>query len=1333
MKKIGLCLCLVSCIALSVRASDDSRTTQLRRLGVENGLSNSFVSAICQDSAGAIWIATEEGLNRFDGSGVVSYYKADGVLTDSGLNDVLADDARSRIWIATQRAGLCWFDRVSGRFGAYRHDDADDGSLITDDVTHLGRTSDGAVWLSTYHHGLERLDVASGRFAHFNASTVEGMPDAPVYTFCAANDTLLYIGHYHDGFTVLDAARRKAVNFRHDPADDGSLPSDNVNCVYADRFGRIWVGTSRGLALFLPENGRFIRCTGHLSIYAVHLSDDNRLLLGTEMNGAMEIDLQSTAYHDIGEEIRGGVRRPAGLERTGRLSIRCIFEDTYRNLWIGTYGEGVLFVSRSAAGRFGCWRSPVLSEDKTLGLCFDSAGRLWVGTDGGGVNIPGDAALAERCRKALGSDVVLSAYCDSYGNVWLGAYPSGGAVYDRRSGSFRRIDVGDTDLRCFCEVGGRMLIGTSDGICSVDRTTLGIEARYTVDDGLPENLVRTLMVDVRGWLWVGTFGGGLAVFDRQMELLHHYASYTHGGFRSNEINHLYQDRHGYVWVATGEGLVRIDPSDMNDAECFDRSRGLRNDHIRAIAEDSAGNVWFSTNTGISCIDRSGGVLNFDHRDGVTTGNFISNSVARASDGSLCFGSTKGVVHFRPESILAECDLPHVRFTGLHVLDNMPAGSGDDTADPDISRGGPVELSYRQNNFAVSFCVTDFALAGRAEFAYRLGGGEWITTENNKITFMRLAPGSYRLQVRARVRNQAWSDDVEELRITVRPPWYLTWAAKTVCILAALCLAVLVLRRYDSRLKRERELQYERESLNLHRAIDDERLRFYINVTHELRTPLTLILGPLDDLQRDEALPRGPKGKAVIAYRSARQLLILVNELLEFRKTETGKRRLTVCFDDLSQCVEETGLLFSESNTNPDTRLELDIEEGVTAYFDSKAVTTILSNLLSNAMKFTPAGVVTLYLRTVEENGVKYAELGVRDTGCGIPAEALDRIFERYYQVADTSHVTGTGIGLSLAKSMADLHEATIEVESRLGAGSTFRVRLRLDNTYPDAVHSDAVAEDAPSDSGGEENAADNQANDNREIVLVVDDNAAILHYIASSLGDRYDVVTASDGEEGLKIARERMPDIVISDIIMPRVDGFELCRRMKQEVATCHIPVILLTAKDMLMDRTEGYASGADSYITKPFSSTLLESRIRNLLESRRMLARHLVSANRQRQEQAAGTLRPLDNDFLRRLNELIEEQLASEKLNVGYLSKQMCMDSSTLYRKIKGLTGISTNEYIRKVRLHKAAEMLRSGRYNVSEVVWMVGMNSDNYFRQCFREEFGISPSEYRNSEPIG
>lgn len=450
----------------------------------------------------------------------------------------------------------------------------------------------------------------------------------------------------------------------------------------------------------------------------------------------------------------------------------------------------------------------------------------------------------------------------------------------------------------------------------------------------------------------------------------------------------------------------------------------------------------------------------------------------------------------------------------------------------------------------------------------------------------------------------------------------------------------VSRFYKRKLDLESSLEVERKQSLNKQELNEERLRFYTNITHELRTPLTLILGPLEDLLSDATLSPKHANKISIIHDSATRLLNLINRILEFRKTETQNRKLSVAKGDLGQLVQEVGLRYKELNPNNKVNYHIHIEtEDTEIFYDADMITIILDNLMSNAAKYTSEGDITLSLRSVEENQIKYTEISVSDTGHGIDAEALPHIFDRYYQAKSKYQASGSGIGLALVKGLSELHEGILKVESAVDTGTTFTLRLLTENTYPNAIHAQHDMEKKPMDA--EETTITDTPTENHPIVLVVEDNADIREYIRSSFTDIYEVITAKDGKEGWELAQARIPNIIVSDIMMPVMDGIELCKRIKEDMRTSHIPVILLTAKDSLQDKEEGYASGADSYLTKPFSAKLLHSRINNLLETRKKIASLLALADIQpKQESAVSSLNKLDNEFLQKITQIIEENL---------------------------------------------------------------------------------------------
>lgn len=604
---------------------------------------------------------------------------------------------------------------------------------------------------------------------------------------------------------------------------------------------------------------------------------------------------------------------------------------------------------------------------------------------------------------------------------------------------------------------------------------------------------------------------------------------------------------------------------------------------------------------------------------------------------------------------------------------------------------------------------------------------WYSTQgDNQVTFRNIPHGNYVFKVKTRFRNQEWNENAAQLTVVIAPPLWLTWYAKLGYVILFIFALYALLRFYKRKLDLESSLEVERKQSLNKQELNEERLRFYTNITHELRTPLTLILGPLEDLLSDATLSPKHANKISIIHDSATRLLNLINRILEFRKTETQNRKLSVAKGDLGQLVQEVGLRYKELNPNNKVNYHIHIEtEDTEIFYDADMITIILDNLMSNAAKYTSEGDITLSLRSVEENQIKYTEISVSDTGHGIDAEALPHIFDRYYQAKSKYQASGSGIGLALVKGLSELHEGILKVESAVDTGTTFTLRLLTENTYPNAIHAQHDMEKKPMDA--EETTITDTPTENHPIVLVVEDNADIREYIRSSFTDIYEVITAKDGKEGWELAQVRIPNIIVSDIMMPVMDGIELCKRIKEDMRTNHIPVILLTAKDSLQDKEEGYASGADSYLTKPFSAKLLHSRINNLLETRKKIASLLALADTQpKQESAVSSLNKLDNEFLQKITQIIEENLEMEKMDIAFIADKMCMSHSTLYRKIKGLTDMSANEFIRKVKMRKGVELLMSGQYTISEIAYMIGFSSVAYFRQCFKDEYGMSPSDY-------
>jgi Signal transduction histidine kinase len=648
----------------------------------------------------------------------------------------------------------------------------------------------------------------------------------------------------------------------------------------------------------------------------------------------------------------------------------------------------------------------------------------------------------------------------------------------------------------------------------------------------------------------------------------------------------------------------------------------------------------------------------------------------------------------------------------------------------------IELNHNQNSFRISFAVPDYAQSKQVEYAYMLDGLDdmWSNTlGENQVIFRSLPSGNYTFKVKARLKNQEWNDSqIATLIVIIHPPIFLTWYALLFYLLILLLITYVFIRSYQRKLKRKSSIEIERQNSLNEQNLNKERLNFYTNITHELRTPLTLIIGPLEDLSNEKNLPELYSKKINSIHLSAMRLLNLINQLLEFRKTETHHRQLTVCKNNIANLITEIGLRYKELNRNPKVKIHVQIEtENSIIYYDTDIINIILNNLLSNAVKYTPEGDITLTLKSVIKSEKEYTVISVSDTGYGIEENELPHIFDRYYQSKSKHQASGTGIGLALVKSLAILHNGLLEVDSSVGIGTTFTFSILTNNNYPDAIHKEGKNDVAAISFDDAEEVSTLQ-----HVMLIVEDNDEIREYISSSFRSEYKIIEAATGKEGVELALSTIPNIIISDIMMPEMNGIELCRTIKEDMRTSHIPIILLTAKDSIRDKEEGYESGADSYLTKPFSAKLLHSRIRNLLESRAKIAKYITD-NKQGIDGSLTSinfpkLSNLDRAFLEKLTKIIEDNLDVEKFDIDFLTNEIGMSHSTLYRKIKGLTGMTANEFIRKIRIRNSLRLMQSGDYNVSEAAYMTGFNNLGYFRECFKEEYGTSPSEYMKKQKL-
>ena len=1315
---------------------------------VTDGLANNSITSIAIDADGLAWIATEEGLSRFDGKHFRNFTRENSGLTANELNCVTIDPADSRnVWIGTQRDGVCFYDHSTGQIAK-----AGTEFLRSDDITDIVPARDGqGLWFVNYHFGVQYYNPSTGEHRTFNHENIDSLPRL-CWTVAESRDGLLYVGHDNGGMSVIDPTSMTATTYT---ATATGLPGNNVYAIDIDNNGCVWTGTDRGAALFNPDSGSFtpfihVHGSSH-SIEAgrvrdIHILSGGEILFATSQGGLSALPVRAYAYSDISNAsfsttvIHNNIdtyEYPAG--------IRCICEDPYGNVWIGNAWCGIDVICGLSPG---IERLPYPGEDspeniyRSVWSCTTSPdGRVWLGSNNGIARYDGAEGqviplpVMPRCIRSR----VTAMAATPDGLLWIGTDDRGAMTYNTSSGLFTQIPMEPVDIRSFTpHPDGSMLVATVHGLYKVTGT--GATPVDSINNVIKDRLIQDVAVDRDRRMWIATFGKGLYVFDRNMNMLA-WHDVVHG-FPSNAISHLFIDSSQRLWVATRAGLILFNnTSDFNDYINVAPEIIGKAGHIKSVSEDKEHFILSATSRGIVRINPKDLSTAFYSSNALLPLNsFIDRAVTADPDGNLYLASTNGLFRFDTSAIRnISSKMQQARVMSISLDGNREIA---------VSRN--IQLSHHDNAFIINFNVPDHAMREHMEYSYRLVGADddWVDADDsNHASYRNIQPGHYRFILRQRVKGTDWEQPVEMLSVSINPPLWLTWWAKALYIMIARTLVLAASYYYSRRINLRQRLKAQIKSNREREKLNEERLRFYTNITHELRTPLTLIMGPIEDMAGDPSLPDRYRAKLRVIHDSSTRLLQLINGILEFRKTETQNRHLVVCHGNPGNLVREMALRYKELNRNPEVSVSLDIDDNLPdIYYDREILMAVVNNLLSNAMKYTPSGRIDVTCRHVTDRDRRYIQVSVADTGYGIAPEAVPHIFERYYQAGGRHQAEGSGIGLALVKSLVDLHRGSIKVDSVRGKGSTFTLRLPVDETYPDAEH-------AASDSLPDTHAAvtreqhDPQPDPGRSTILVVEDNDDIRDYIAQVLADRFTVITARNGYEGLQIINEQMPSMVVSDIMMPELDGIEMCRAIKENMLTSHIPVILLTARDTLSDKQQGYESGADSYLTKPFTANLLLSRIDNIRKQRIDLANKLLATPPQlypelREDSPAGigpqtaetdpraSLGRLDREFIDKIDNIIDTNISREDLGVVFIAENMFMSQSTLYRKIMAIMGISTNEYIRHRRLLRAVELLSDGSMTVTEIAFATGFGNHSSFGKAFKKAYGCTPTEFKTKD---
>ncbi|MEJ2052733.1 MAG: ATP-binding protein [Calditrichaceae bacterium] len=964
--------------------------------------------------------------------------------------------------------------------------------------------------------------------------------------------------------------------------------------------------------------------------------------------------------------------------------------------------------------------------------------------------------------------------------MWIGTWAGGLNLFNEKTKKFKRFVYDETDdgslgsnniFDIMCDSDGDLWIATMGGGLDLYNYKTQQFKRYTTDfqeaNKISDNWVEYLLESSTGEIWISTTTA-VDIFDKDKQK---FTTFRHDTSDPHSINYngaivLYEDSNNNIWAGTESGLNLFNREDSTFSY-YQESDGLPNNTIKGICEDDEGNLWLSTNFGLSKFinginhPQKAKFKNYNISDGLQGNEFNNRSVCKGQDGMLYFGGNNGFNAFKPEDIEQNLEFPKVILTNFLIF-NKPVeiGGKDSPLQKHISLCNELGLSYNHSVFSIEYAALNFLKPDRNNYAFMLEGfdNNWNYVGNQRLaTYTNLDAGEYIFKVKASNNEGIWNDAATTLKIIIVPPWWETSWAYFLYFIIAFTILYTIWRFQLNKARIKHELILEQQHAEKLQELNRMKSRFFSNITHEFRTPLTLIMGPVKQFL-SEGVQDNFKDKCRMIIRNSEKLYQLINQLLELNKLEAGYIRLKARKVNIIPRLEKIILTFSALMDAENIKFQFIVirdpsqhDEALNIYIDPDKFDKIISNLLTNAIKFTPEnGRIELILKEYRNHEIDNIlsdyqdgsiEIIVKDTGKGIPEENLQKIFDRFYQVDtySTSGIVGTGIGLSLVKELVELHHGNIKAESVTGQGTTFTVRLFLgsDHLKPEEIviplekqtpdknlviskYLRSQEEQLPSRS--ETNI--NVISKNGSHILIVEDNIDVLKYLNDSLNNKYHIIKARTGREGIKKAVKHIPDLIVSDIMMPNMDGYEFCRQIKGDERTSHIPIIFLTARASKESKIKGLKTGADDYIGKPFEIKELEARIQNLIEQRQRLKAKFNRKAGLRPEEI--TESSLDKKFLEKALAIIEENISDPEFGVERFAREMALSRVQLYRKVRALTGQTASEFIRTVRINRAAQLLKQKTDNIGQIAFFVGFNSPSYFSKCFYKQFGIYPSNY-------
>jgi signal transduction histidine kinase/ligand-binding sensor domain-containing protein/DNA-binding response OmpR family regulator len=1314
-----------------------------------NGLSHNSVRHIVQDKKGFLWFGTFFGLNRFDGYQFKNYMSSspgNNKLYNDDITALELDESSNHLWIGT-RKGLTLFKMDTHVFVTFLPKKNDPNSLPEGEIRSVYVDKFKRVWVGTKNQGLYMFFLNENRFEKIPIKGFDYVKE--IFEDKKGN---IWVGSYDKGSVAKITLDSKGTIVRMNnytlSVPYSSEKNPYINFIYEDAKADIFVGTRKGLYKLDKKNDQFVNLyienkeiRGNLGPYflSVAKAPDGKYWVGT-LGGLLVCkqleDIQKGDYKWYYSVLSDDTSIVDNL-------VSALYFDRAGVLWIGTEDgldkfdpyENQFTLNKDISRYIGNQAPRIRGFSKT----YD--GKVIVATSHNGLFVSNAKGFVPLYNKSID---ISSIYSEDGKIFYCGLWDGKMLVYNYSSNSSREVNLGfDTSpIFAFHRIGEQSMIIGSFGEGAVILNTKTLEVQSSKGKLLPGFQINAIEKDTQNNVWFATETGVVKynAVSGKIETYKSLSKKENGIPNEDNVSDIMIDKKGKIWASTRFGLCLFNPK-KNTFSTIKNFKEISGTWITDMLSDANGNLWLNiNNNSIAWVKSDLKDINIYH---VNSGNrldvFSSSGFFNFNNSNIYLGGKNGIISFSPQTMKRnnwspEPVISEFKIQNEEVFPEMEI-NGDIPLSRDLNYGKKVELNYKSRNFSLQFSTPSFANEKLNKFQYMLEGFDknWITANSNSRTvqYTNLFPGNYVFKIKSSNSDGHWSK-VVSYQIKILPPFWLTPLSFLLLFLLLVFVFYFIRREIKNRIRLKQELLTEKVNREHDIKLNNEKLRFFTNISHELRTPLTLILGPAKQLlDESNNATDYEKSRYNLIYQNASRLLNLVNQVLDFRKAQSGELKLKVSKTDILTYSKNIFDSFKEMAYNKKIKLNFIVEaEHITGWVDNDKYDKILYNLLSNALKFTNKyGNVDLFIR-LKNSTEEILILEVIDDGIGIPLKSQEKIFKRFYQATNSkAHNTGSGIGLSLVKSLVALHKGSISVESTLGKGSTFRVEIPIDRisyeskeVFEYALKNDNLSMLIP------EKAAKKtiQNTELKQKILVIEDNTELRKYLVDFLSDYYKVYDAENGEEGLKICRQIKPILCVADVMMPVMDGLDFCKELKNDEFISHIPVVLLTALGENVDKVKGYETGADGYLVKPFEPSLLKTVIENIIKSR--LELKVKFSGEVESKISLLTHSPIDEEFMEKITNLINDNLSEEDLSTEFLCDKLGVSSSKLYRKIKELTDLAPNEFIRTIRLKKSAELLKTKKYNVSEVTNLVGFNDPLYFSRCFKKQFGFPPSKLIN-----